>query len=100
MKSLAPLAGLVALVLVAALGWRAPRLLPWVGAGGLAGAGVLVALEPWPERALLGRPVTVLCLAAVAALAVSLWPGGRAPGRAAAGPAPRPAAATPTPRPG
>ncbi len=78
-----------ALLAVALLARRAVPL-ALLGPGALVAAGALVAVRPWPGRALLGLPVTLLCATALAALAVSLW-SRPVPGRAAAAPAPPPA---------
>jgi arabinofuranan 3-O-arabinosyltransferase len=94
-------AGALALVGAAALRRRAPGALAPVGVGALATAGALVALDPWPGRALVEAPSQAACLVALAVLAVSLArpPAGRpARGPAGASPAPPPPAATPTPR--
>ncbi|MDP3712263.1 MAG: alpha-(1-_3)-arabinofuranosyltransferase family protein [Mycobacteriales bacterium] len=115
-------AGLGAAALVRLGGWR---LLTPLGVAGLVAAGSLVALEPWPGRALVAAPAQACALLAVAALAVSLWRPAPAlpspdprpdqgqdpepqadpssdpdPGRAAASPAPPRPAAGPTTPPG
>ena len=101
---LAGWAGLAALAVAAVVAVALRRALLPLAVAALLGAGALVAARPWPDRTLLEAPVQLLCLAAVAALAVSLLApprGRRAAGRgrapSAAAPAPPPASATPTP---
>ncbi len=113
-----PLGPLLAMVAVVALGGlpgvaalavaaAARRAQALSGVGALAAAGSIVAVSPWPDRALLGTVVQALCLLTVAVLAISLWShppavgtsaGDPAPGPEGAAPAPPPPAARPSPR--
>ena len=93
--ALGGLPGLAALVVAAAL----RRLRGPVAVVAVLGAGVVVALQPWPDRALLQTPVQALCLLAVAVLAVSLWSREAAPVPTATPPAPSASAAAPAPPP-
>jgi arabinofuranan 3-O-arabinosyltransferase len=95
-------AGLLVLLVVALVSrWR-PARARLLGPAGLVGAGVVVALDPWPGGALVHGPAQALGLVTAACLAVSLWwpdAVGELPvrGSAAAWRAPRQPAARPTP---
>lgn len=91
------LAGAGALAVATAVARLRPAALSALGVAPLVLAGGLVALQPWPDRTLLGAPVTALCLLSAAALAASLLPAARRPDptTAAASPGPRRAAGRP-----